>query len=357
MKIREIEFDIVRTLAVFLILLHHLPEHSVNFYAFYLKGHPIDLNFVYWQEFYVGVGLFVFISGYLLSRANPSFERWRNIKQFILERYARIFPLYIIALVLFIALDDEIRSSINISTFILDVLGLEITFGPNNSHSLLTLWFVGLILSYYYVFIILQKFGQGTIRFITLVLVLLFASALLIKIGLMDERFLFFLGIFVASMLAAKYKLIEKMKFKHVIFVLPIFVILVYFFVDFIHLKGFRSYLSLAGMSDLVVRNLIILGLVFLIFAVAKVIVRTGQHVLVQRMAYASYCIYLFHRPVWWLMMDLYNPANGKIKVLYLGLLGIPLTVFASYHLQKFYDKYFRMRLIKGLSLKKELPL
>jgi peptidoglycan/LPS O-acetylase OafA/YrhL len=62
--------------------------------------------------------------------------------------------------------------------------------------------------------------------------------------------------------------------------------------------------------------------------------------------AYASYGMYLFHRPVWWLMVDIYNPANVQIKALYLALLGIPLTIFFSYYLQKFYDRYFERRLI-----------
>ena len=353
MKNRVIEFYIVRALAIFLILFHHLPQHSFNFYAFHLKGHLVDLSFIFWWEFYFGVGLFVFISGYLLSKANPSFKRWRDIKQFILERYIRIFPLYIIALVLFIALNDHIRSSLNICMFVLNLLGLQVIFGSNDCPPLLTLWFVGLILSYYYVFIILAKFGRSLIRFITLVFTILLFGVLLRKIiGLMDERFLFFFGIFVAGMLGAKYKWIEKMKFSHVTFVSPLFVILVYFYVAFIHPKEIRSFFSFIGMSDFIVKNLIILWLVLIVFALARVIIRTGRYGFFQKIAYASYGMYLFHRPVWWLMEDIYNPANGEIKALYLALLGIPLIIFVSYYLQKFCDRYFERRFIKGLTSK-----
>ena len=353
MENRVIEFDIVRALAIFLILFHHLTQHSFDFHVFHLKGHLLDLTFIYWWESYFGLGLFVFISGYLLSKENPSFKRWRDIKQFILKRYIRIFPLYIIALVLFIALSGDIRSSLNICTFLLNLLGLQIIFASKYCSPLLTLWFVGLILSYYYLFIILTKFGRGVIRFITLVFAILLFGVLLRKIiGLMDQRFLFFFGIFVAGMLGGKYKLIEKMKFSHVTLTSPLFVILVYIYVAFIHAKEIRSFLSFIGMSDLIVKNLIILWLVLFVFALARVIIRTERYVFLQKIAYASYGMYLFHRPVWWLMVDIYDPANVEIKALYLALLGIPLTIFVSYYLQKFYDRYFERRLIKGLTSK-----
>ncbi len=353
MKNRVIEFDIVRALAIFLILVHHLSQHSFNFYVFHLKGHLLDLTFIYWWESYLGLGLFVFISTYLLSIENPSFKRWGDIKQFILKRYVRIFPLYIIALGLFIALSADIRPSLNICTFLLNLLGLQIIFASKYCSPLLTLWFVGLILSYYYVLIILVKFGRSVIKFITLVFAILLFGVLLRKIiGLMDERFLMYFGIFVAGILGARYKLIEKMKLSHVAFVSPLFVVLVYFYVFSIQTKEILSFFSFIGMSDFIVKNLIILWLVLICFALARVIIRADRYVLLQKIAYASYGMYLFHRPVWWIMEDIYNPANVKIKALYLALLGIPLTIFVSYYLQKFYYRYFEWRFIKGLTSK-----
>jgi len=355
MKNRVIEFDIARALAIFLILFHHLPQHSFNFYVFHLNGHLLDIAFIYWWESHFGLGLFVFISGYILTQKNPSFKRWRDIKQFILERYIRIFPLYIIALVLFIVLDDRIRHSLKICTCVLNLLGLQIIFGSNDCPPLLTLWFVGLIVSYYYVFIILAKFGRSLLRFFTLVFTMLLFGWLLRKIiGVMDERFLFFFGIFVAGILGAKYKLIEKMKLGHVILVSPLFVILVYFYVAFISPKEIQSFLSFIGMSDFIVKDLIILWLASVVFTLARVIVRTDRYVFLQKIAYASYGMYLFHRPVWWLMADMYNPANMEIKALYLALLGIPLTIFISYYLQKFYDRYFETRFITKDSLRSQ---
>ena len=59
----------------------------------------------------------------------------------------------------------------------------------------------------------------------------------------MDDRFVLYFGIFVAGILGGKYKLIEKMKFRHVIFISPLFIILVYFYVAFINPKEIRSFL------------------------------------------------------------------------------------------------------------------
>ncbi len=347
MKNRAIEFDIARALAIFLILFHHLPQHSFDFHVFYLKGHLLDLTFLYWWESYLGLGLFVFISGYLLNMGNPSFERWRDIKQFMLKRYIRIFPLYIIALVLFIALSGDIRSSLNICAFLLNLLGLQIIFASKYCSPLLTLWFVGLILSYYYLFIILVKFGAAISRLITLVFAIFLFSGLLIqRMGWMDERFLFYLAPFVAGILGAKYKLIEKMKFSHAIIISLLLIIFVGFHIAFVSPREILRFLSFIGVTNFVLHNLIVLCFVFIVFALAKVIIRAGRHGFLQKIAYASYGMYLFHRPVWWFMEDIYSPGNVKIKAVYLALFGIPLTILVSYYLQRFYDGYFQRRLI-----------
>jgi peptidoglycan/LPS O-acetylase OafA/YrhL len=351
MQNRVIEFDIGRALAIFLILIHHLSQHSFNFYVFHLKGRLLDLTFIYWWESYLGLGLFVFISGYLLSMANPSFERWRTIKQFVLERYIRIFPLYIVALLLFIGLNGYIRDSLNICTFLLNLLGLQIISASNNCPPLLTLWFVGLILSYYYLFIILVKFGGDISRLITLAIAIFLFSGLLIqRMGWMDERFLFYLAPFVAGILGAKYKLIEKMKFSHAIFISLLFIIFVGLHIAFVSPREILRFLSFIGVTNFVLHNLIVLCFVFIVFALAKVIIRAGRYGFLQKIAYASYGMYLFHRPVWWFMEDMYSPANVKIKAVYLALFGIPLTILVSYYMQRFYNRYFETRLIKGLS-------
>jgi peptidoglycan/LPS O-acetylase OafA/YrhL len=62
--------------------------------------------------------------------------------------------------------------------------------------------------------------------------------------------------------------------------------------------------------------------------------------------------MYLFHRPVWWIMEDICNPTNVQVKAVFLALFGIPLTILISYYLQKFYDRYFGMRIIKGMTSK-----
>jgi peptidoglycan/LPS O-acetylase OafA/YrhL len=347
MQRRVIGFDIVRALAISLILFHHLSQHSFDFYVFHLKGYLLDLTFIYWWETYLGLGLFVFISGYLLSKTNPSFESWRDVRQFILQSSILIFPLYIIAMALFIVLDGHIRDSLNICTFVLNLLGLQVIFASKHCTPLLTLWFVGLILPYYYLLIILVKYGRSVIRFIILAFtILLFATLLRQIVGLIDERFILYFGIFVAGILGAKYELIEKMEFSHTTFVSPLLVILVYFYVAFIHPKEIRSFFSFIGMSDLIMKNLIILCLVFIVFAVARVMIRANCYGLLQKIAYASYGMYLFHRPVWWIMVDIYNPANAQVKAVYLALFGMPLTIFVSYYVQKFYDKYFRERWI-----------
>jgi peptidoglycan/LPS O-acetylase OafA/YrhL len=352
MRKRVVEFDVMRALAIFFIIFHHLPGHTFNFYSLHFKGLRLDLSSLYLLNSHFGLSLFVFISGYFLSMPNPSFKSWSDMWHFILKRYVRIYPLYVIALLLFVAINgsiwdsSRIRDGLTVASFVLNLLGLQVVLASRFCVPMLTLWFVGLIVSYYYSFVILARAGRGVIRFVIVALAIpLFGALLMHWAGLMDERFLLYWGIFIAGILAARYQLLEKMKPRHAVLLALIFVIVVSLYVAFIYPKEIPpvrpSLLSSVGLSSFILLNSIMLSFVPLVFAIARGIVRSGRCALLQRIGYASFCIYLFHRPVWWLMADIYSPANAKTKVLYLALLGIPVSIFLSYYLQRFYDRNF----------------
>lgn len=52
----------------------------------------------------------------------------------------------------------------------------------------------------------------------------------------------------------------------------------------------------------------------------------------------SSYCMYLFHRPIFILLKEAYFPIAQSSQVIYLLFIGVPLVVILSYFLQYQYD-------------------
>jgi peptidoglycan/LPS O-acetylase OafA/YrhL len=57
------------------------------------------------------------------------------------------------------------------------------------------------------------------------------------------------------------------------------------------------------------------------------------------KIAYASFCMYLFHRVIFYLMMNSYSPGSNFHTVIYLTLAGVPIIFAISFYAQKYYDR------------------
>ena len=65
---RDQSIDLMRFVAVIIIvLLHHMPSYYFNIYDLRTFNIPVDLSFLGHLTRYLGLGSFVFISGYLMS--------------------------------------------------------------------------------------------------------------------------------------------------------------------------------------------------------------------------------------------------------------------------------------------------
>ncbi len=58
-----------------------------------------------------------------------------------------------------------------------------------------------------------------------------------------------------------------------------------------------------------------------------------------QKLAYVSFCMYLFHRVIFRLLLNLYSPDSNYARVVYLTGLGLPLIFTISFYFQKYYDR------------------
>ncbi|MGD1895593.1 MAG: hypothetical protein ACFB16_01430 [Phormidesmis sp.] len=68
------------------------------------------------------------------------------------------------------------------------------------------------------------------------------------------------------------------------------------------------------------------------------------------KMTAASYCVFLFHRPIWTALAQLWNQPSYLQSIFILGF-GIPLIFVVSYWAQTFYSQAVlsRRRIRTGL--------
>lgn len=156
----------------------------------------------------MGLGLFIFISGYLLYYNNPSINSFQDIFSFYKKRLLRIFPLYWVALIAYILifsvyaskLDSgfvfpNARNAFGSFNMLVHFLGLQIVLAPAYASPMLTLYFIGLIIALYTVYPFIIKFSSNSKRLLfvssTIFFVLLFLSRIL---NIIDVRFSCFSG-------------------------------------------------------------------------------------------------------------------------------------------------------------------
>jgi hypothetical protein len=123
-KSRLITVDYLKFLAVLLIIIDHSLEKTIGFlWSLWIVGA-------------VGVSLFVFVSGFLAETSNKS--KLFSLKQYMTRRFAKLFPLYLLASVLMFGFHN--------STVSLEVMLGNIVFVNS------LFWFVPLILVLYLLF-------------------------------------------------------------------------------------------------------------------------------------------------------------------------------------------------------------
>jgi peptidoglycan/LPS O-acetylase OafA/YrhL len=387
MKNKIIAFDFLRALAIAMII----PAHLSNFLSFtYVK---LALYAVDPYVANMGLGLFIFMSGYLVYYNNYSINSFQSVLSFYKKRLLRIFPLYWAALAAFTLVFYIFAPKLNsgfvfpnaehvfsFNNLIMHILGLQIFLAPAYASPMLTLYFVGLIIVFYTIYpfiIMLSKNSKQLLLYSSLV----FLGFLLISrtFNIIDHRFFMFFPIFVFGVLTCKESLFEKsttmlQKIPFVQLLLAVFpAILVLVIV-----LGSRTTLLLdpkvsftinstgsgtIGSSMMVsmlnsMANSLGLGYVTLKFVIDTVLLNVFvimfcvlEYKFAMRfidnkfssslssaftyIATASYCIYLFHRP----FLALWNSgthfiSNPILHDVILIFVALPILLFISYRLQ-----------------------
>ncbi len=373
------EIDILRTISIMIVVLMiHIPNnYAYNFY--------IDLDVFTGFLFHtlgisVAMGSFTFISGFglYLQNSNRNINTSDKLITFLKKRFLRIYPLYWIALLIFLIIFDEYYTGMNILYLFAHFLGLQIIFAPIFSPPIWTLWFIGVIVVYYLIFIILSCLGSLKKIIPGSLVILIFFLILHFSLGLVEIRFFVYYLPFIAGIIAADIytsphnkRIKEVLNSQHAL-VIPIIIscCMIISWLVYPNLAEFcystfnstfrtvyienilEQQITLIEFSSAILLvNIIIfvfisfvLSMFYLIFRAFSLIYDGDKiNYTVSLIAYSTYGVYLFHRPFLVtfdeLMLEILNIDMLVKSNFNLILLSIPILFILAFFIQKASDR------------------
>lgn len=304
--------DFLRAIAILYVLaIHHLDDYAGNFYH-----NNVDIVVIY--SF---LGLFIFISGYLLTLKSPIHNK-SDLWGFIKQRFLRIWPLYVVAVILFTACSLMPAKDVLPHVFLLNVL---------LDNSAITLWFVS-VLCVLYIFypLIVYRYSFGRTLFIALWFHVIF-GALREFVGIIDERIFLYFPLFLFGIICARHNLLERYFHNRTVIIVSVavFACSVFLYFGLPPNRFFRQTFLI----------MIMISAIPLLVLLGKWFVSVVKRPFYAGLAYASFCMYLFHRVVFYGITNIYIPGDTTHILIYLTLLAIPIIYFSSFYIQKGYDR------------------
>jgi peptidoglycan/LPS O-acetylase OafA/YrhL len=299
MKVWFPEVDILKATAILLIVFGHIDNNVSNYDLVGLLGYFNGI---------IGLSIFFFISGFLLSQTDSVINSIKDLKNFYMKKFIRVYPLYWVALgslvVIFgfMSINPGHVSPYNFSPDILLLYfsGLQGIFPYGEIQSM---WFVGVIVLFFLLYPIIaclsknlfETFIVSSAIFIALVILHVFFG--FFDINALKYYPLFVSGIFIHQIVYSSDKIVDenflkKFLFSNLILVsVMLFVLVVRAFhqLNFQLLPGILFSIVLYG-------AMIPSCIIFLIFTRLFVKIRGKIMTVLSLVAFATYAIYLFHQ-------------------------------------------------------------
>jgi peptidoglycan/LPS O-acetylase OafA/YrhL len=375
------EIDILRILSILIVvLLIHIPLSYA--YNFYLDLDQFGVFLVNNVGIYVSMGSFVFVSGFelYLNPNNRNFNSGKKLLTFLKKRLIRIFPLYWIAIILFLFFVGYL--DIDPLYLLFHFLGMQIIVAPYFGPPMLTLWFIGIIVIYYLIYIVLNSLGSIKLIIPASFGILFFFVFLNGFFGLVESRFFIYYFMFIAGIVVAHIytsppynRVKERLReIPRVILLLIPLCTAILGFITFQFLTQFcfstliseygnynlyfiletnPDFFQLATIYFLI--NLIIMA--FLVFAISSlnfifrafrlIFSKSKIESVVSVIAYSTYCVYLFHRVFLAIFIALLslglNIDMREQDNFYIVLIFIPFIFLFSYLIQKALDWVWKL--------------
>ncbi|WP_417069843.1 acyltransferase family protein [Niveibacterium terrae] len=261
------------------------------------------------------LGLFVFISGHLLGQQKLNPDR-AGLSRFFTRRITRIYPLYLGALGLFwgAGLVDKL-------TAVKAALLVSMLYGPPPQ----TLWFITMLLVFYCSAPALILAAGQSARFAPLgaSLMLILATAVSLSPAA-DERIVIYFPAFVLGIHCAAPS--RKRPRGALLSALALLAVALSFMDTHSAEKSLFS-IPLASLCPLWVFSLL-----------EREAGRVPRSPVIETLSYASFAMYLIHRPLFSTLKSLYFPESGAGQLSYLVLACLPAIFLCAWLVQKGYD-------------------
>lgn len=268
----------------------------------------------------IALATFVFCAGYLLA-AHPVPLTRAGLGDFYRRRLLRIYPLFLLALLLFWAF------GITTPDKLMDGALLVSMFRPP---VLPTLWFVTMIMLFYLVAPVVIRAAARPWAWAALTAAVTLLIALWHRYGApIDLRLLLYWPVFALAVLYRRQTWPGEL-------VVRLWPWLAVALVPALWLAQHGAEDRLIGIPWL--WPVTLLGML-LLFQAAPALARRLPSAPILFVAYAAYALYLLHRVTFKLAIGLYFPAPGWGQVWYLWLLVLPATLLLAWGLQRGYDR------------------
>lgn len=314
-----IEFEILRAISVILLMFSHSDIYSQVIFGFKLE--PVG---PYIRGFFLGS--FFFMAGFFIEYSNK-----RNPKTFysyVYSKFIRLLPPYWLTLILFVLV---LGYTLKKADFLAYFLNLQFIFSPVYVKQLLTLWYLSVLFAYLMIY---GFFLKRSTRSLLIFLLLLFLSAYFLndEYGLFDYRFFEYYLIFLSGFLLARYDYVYE---KIVNFSLAVQFLLV--IVGFI-LFGFFGFgqFGYTSWQYILFSDFHMLSMIVLALRVFKSGYFNWR--IWEGISYASFFMYLFHRPIWEIMFAVIKFPLNIYSGWYRLLPGSIFVFVISYYMQRGYD-------------------
>ncbi|MBC8393202.1 MAG: acyltransferase family protein [Deltaproteobacteria bacterium] len=309
-----------------------------------------------------GLGIFVFVSGYALDYTNKGLKKCLEVLVFFKKRLLRVFPLYIPSLLLFVLLFHyldvyhEIVWGNPIMKIAIHSIGAQVLFSLKNT-PIFTLWFVGLIVLYYIVYVVVTYQTDKTKSIVARASMLFFLCVGLRQLfDLLDTRFFLYYAPFVVGIIKNRIDFSREDLGANL---LEIFSGII-FLGSSILICSQRSILSgmynndtcsiISQLPNIIVLDVFMISGLFVGFRALQLGVKKmsdSVYGIFRYVSSLSYVIYLFHRPVLAIITFVCLKVFmgiGILSSMTVILLGIPLLLIVSKYIQTLESRFMRKR-------------
>lgn len=291
--------------------------HMLN----YTDAIPEYNNLVTYRVTWIVLGTFVFISGYFMGKKEIEIEK-KSLMSFYKNRVLRIYPLYLLSLITFTYLGMS-----DFMTSLKAALVLSMFFKPAPP----TLWFITMLMFFYTISPFLMS-ACRKLKIMNLVMIYFVVSVLLmlyfVFTRLLDIRILMYLPAFVFGLIVSMDETGVSEKKSCLILALVVGII-----VSFLTNTSYKQVNFLLSIPMVTTAP-------YFLFTMFRKKSASLQKIgsIISILSYSSYCMYLFHRPIYIVARRLYFPESGVIQLIYLVAFCLPCIGLFSFCIQKLYD-------------------